>query len=163
LREEERLLVEEAMPALPDGKQLAALREKYDNHWPEALSTLVGLAGVRLASGKAEDAAPILDEARAILLMPVKKGSEPPEKTDRWAVVASTYVAAEETGRRVTLACAYVTAVGQGAQADPYTKMKELLEKMAFSPAYRSPSRHYSSPYSRVIEAIVLAFPPSGS
>ena len=77
-------------------------------------------------------------------------------------MVASTYVAAEETGQRVTLACAYVTAVGQGAQADAYTKMKELLEKMAFSPAYLSPGRHYSSSHIMVIEAIVLAFPLSG-
>jgi hypothetical protein len=146
LRQEERLLVEEAMPALPDRKQLAALREMYDNHWPEVLSTLVGFAGVRLGSGKAEEAAPILDEARAILLKPVKKGSEPDEAT----------------GGLATLACAYVTAVGQGAQADAYTKMKELLEKMAFSPAYLSPGRHYSSSHIMVIEAIVLAFPLSG-
>jgi hypothetical protein len=161
LRQEERLLVEEAMPALPDGKQLAALRERYDNHWPEALSTLVGLAGVRLGSGKAEEAAPILDEARAILLRPVTKRSGPPAEADRWAVLASTYVVAEETDRRAMLACAYVAAVGQGTQAEAFTKVKELLEKMAFSPAYHSPSRYYSSPHIRVIEAIVTAFPPS--
>jgi hypothetical protein len=60
------------------------------------------------------------------------------------------------------LPSAYVAAVGQGAQEEASTKVKELLEKMAFSPAYRSPGRHYSSPHIRVIEAIVLAFPPSG-
>jgi hypothetical protein len=146
LRQEERLLVEEAMPTLPDHKQLAALREKYSNHWPEALSTLVGFAGVRVGSGKSEEAAPILDEARAILLKPVKKGSERDEATSGQA----------------TLACAYVAAVGQGTQAEAFTKVKELLEKMAFSPAYRSPGKHYSSPHVMVIEAIVLAFPPSG-
>jgi hypothetical protein len=32
----------------------------------------------------------------------------------------------------------------------------------AFSPAYHSPSRHYSSLHIMVIEAIVLAFLPSG-
>jgi hypothetical protein len=134
------------MPALPDGKQLAALREKYGNPWPEVLSTLVGFAGVRLGSGKAEEEAPILDEARAILLMPVKKGSQ----------------LDEATGGVATLACAYVAAVGQGAEADASTKMKELLEKIAFSPAYRTPGRHYSSPQIMVIEAIVLGFSVSG-
>jgi hypothetical protein len=77
-------------------------------------------------------------------------------------VVASTYVAAEETGRRATLACACVAAVAQGPQGEAFTRIKGLLEKMAFSPAYRSPGRHYSSPYLMVIEAIVLAFPLSG-
>jgi hypothetical protein len=142
LRQGERLLIEEGMSTLPDGKQLAALREKYDSHWAEALSTLVGFAGVRLASGKAEEAAPILDAARAILLVPVKKRSEPTKETDRWAVLASNYLAAEEADNRAVLVCAYVAAVGQGA--DAYTKMKELLGKMAFSPAYRSRGRHYS-------------------
>jgi hypothetical protein len=114
LRQEEGLLVEEGMSILPVRKNLAALRERYADHWPEALSVLVGLAGVRLGSGKAEEAAPILDEARAILFARPGKGSE--------QLVASSL--------RATLACASVAAVGQGLPEEAFTRMKELLEKM---------------------------------
>jgi hypothetical protein len=62
---------------------------------------------------------------------------------------------------RATLACSYVAAVGQGPQEEAFTRMKELLEKMAPLPDSFTTASHYSRLHLMVIEAIVLAFPLS--
>jgi hypothetical protein len=63
---------------------------------------------------------------------------------------------------RIRLACAYVAALGRGAQAGAIAGMEEVLGKMEKVTDTFTTGTHYSKHHLMLIEAMVMAFESVG-
>jgi hypothetical protein len=106
--------------------------------WPQVLEMLLRLAAGWLDFDRADLARPVLDEARDYLLRGTKDA---------------------DILRYVSIACAYISALGHGPVEDALARAEELLklgEKGKLSNT-RTWSTHYSWFHLNIVEAIVLA------
>jgi hypothetical protein len=120
------------------GRPLERLRTDDARTWPQVLEMLLRLAAGWLDFDRSDLARPVLDEARAYLL----RGT-----------------ADADIIRYVSIAAAYISALGHGPVEDALGRAEELLtlgEKGKLLNT-RTSSTHYSVFHLNIVEAIVLA------
>ena len=142
LRDEVDRLLQRLQTEVLKGETFAQLKAKFATRpdaWGKPLQTLLHLAGGWLTYGLTDKAEPILEEARAVLIGPVKTKTSPLEFTK--------------------LAQAYVSAAGHGPVEDGLKRIVELFQRMdpgrvtnAFTTA-----QFYSRLHINLVEEVVLA------
>lgn len=135
MREGLRELVASMCDTILKGKELLPARERLKTRWAEVLSTLAHLAAGWFGLGRNEDAWPLLDEARNVLLTQ-------PELIYR---------------DRTPLACNYAAALGQGPLDVALDRIEELFNELGRLVDPFETNTHYSLSQMDVVEAVVLA------
>jgi hypothetical protein len=138
MRDEAERLLARVEQCVFRGRPLERLMTENQRTWPQVLEMLLRLAAGWLDFDRADLARPVLDEARDYLLRGTKDA---------------------DILRYVSIACAYISALGHGPVEDALARAEELLklgEKGKLSNT-RTWSTHYSWFHLNIVEAIVLA------
>jgi hypothetical protein len=138
MRDEAERLLARVERSVFRGRPLDRLRTDDPRTWPQVLEMLLRLAAGWLDFDRPDLAKPVLDEAREYLLRGTADADVP---------------------KYVSVACAYISALGHGPVEDALGRAEELLslgEKGKLKNTFTS-STHYSRFHLNIVEAIVLA------
>lgn len=134
LRDEVDHLLQHMSNLVLQGQRLEVVRKRAGTSWPAALQTLLHIAAGWLYFGRMEQAIPVLNEVRDLLL-------------------EGNLIHHEKTA----LACLYTATLGQASVDLALQRIEELFQQMKPIPDTYTTNKYYARSQLEVVEAVVLA------
>jgi hypothetical protein len=139
LKDEINDFLRHATELVVQGKSLTQLRDSARNRWPEMLMSLLALTEGWLFFGVANEATPVLDEARRTIF----ENSNAPKNQQMTLHLLTRLVQA------------YISALGQGPVDEALDRIQELFVKLQKIPIGFTTASHFSRLHLNIVEEVI--------